>query len=136
MSWLDDYNDASIQKLIIAPDTTSTDYGSLWDSNSEDESDSSWTAPAGNVLSTPMLGEVDFNDDGYVTDWNHPSNQSQTSSSSNNTPAPASTPAAPPPTPQESIQAELTSWGGTEEQVQAIGFLWGYLRCRSGNTAQ
>ena len=43
-----------------------------------------------------------------------------TSSSSNNTPAPAPTPAAPPPTPQELLTTELSSWGGTEEQIQAI----------------
>lgn len=43
-----------------------------------------------------------------------------TSSSDNNTPAPAPAPAAPPPTPQELLTTELSSWGGTEEQIQAI----------------
>jgi len=97
-----------------------SDSSSWWDSNSEDESDSSWTAPAGERPASGDWWEVDFNGDGYVTDWNHPSNQSQTSESGSSNNQATAAPPPPPPTPQESLTAELSSWGGTEEQIQAI----------------
>jgi hypothetical protein len=62
--------------------------------------------------------KFDLDGDGKYS--NPGANTTTESSSSNNTPAPAPTPAAPPPTPQELLTTELSSWGGTEEQIQAI----------------
>jgi hypothetical protein len=65
--------------------------------------------------------EFDFDGDGVVTDWNHPSNQTTTSESGGDTTSTQTTTTAPAPVPlPEQIRNELKGWGGTTEQIDLI----------------